>query len=98
MLDPGRYQAGYVLGRALDHFVITAGFTGCGVGGCMAISDGFRRGCCIAQNLAMGAVGFGLGYALGAAVTGAAAKVVVFVKMDVQANLIGTLVPPVCGS
>jgi len=78
--------------------VITAGFTGYGVGGCMAISDGFRRGCCIAQNLAMGAVGFGLGYALGAAVTGAAVKVVVFVKMDVQANLIGTLVPPVCGS
>jgi hypothetical protein len=77
---------------------ITAAFTGYGVGGCMSIRDGFRRGCCIVQNVAMGAVGFGLGYGLSAAVTGAAAKVVVFLKMDVQANLVGTLVPPICGS
>ena len=38
------------------------------------------------------------GVAQGRPIVALALILVVFVKMDVQANLIGTLVPPVCGS
>jgi len=83
---------------------VAAALTGYGVSQCMNISDGFRRACCIVQNLAIGAAGVGLGYGIAAALaqtmyaSNAALNVLLFIKLDVQVGLGTTLIPPVCGT
>ena len=76
---------------------LAAGFTGYGIGGCMNISDGFRRGCCIAQNVAVGAGGLALGLVMASLVTGTAAALMML-KADITKNLVLAQLPSVCGS
>ncbi len=75
---------------------LAAGFTGYGIGGCMSISDGLRRGCCIAQNVAIGAGGLALGLVMASLVTGSAAALILL-KTDITKNLAFSQIPPVCG-
>lgn len=77
--------------------VMAAGFTGYGVGGCMNISDGFKRGCCIAQNVAVGAGGLALGLVMASLITGSAAALMLL-KADVTKNLALSQMPSVCGN